>query len=143
MLLAAANPLNASEFIFPALEIFHITGFAMLVGTTAVVDFRLLGAGILSGETPAELARDLLPWNLVGLLFVLFSGPFMFLTDPDMYYLNHSFQAKMALFAAVLLFQYTIRGRLVKAGTAGKLVACVSLALWLSVIAAGVFIAFE
>ena len=46
MFLATANPLNASEFIFPTLEVIHIAGFAVLVGTIAMVDFRLLGLGL-------------------------------------------------------------------------------------------------
>ena len=37
------NPLNNNEWSFPLLEIFHILGFALSIGTVAVVDLRLLG----------------------------------------------------------------------------------------------------
>src|SRR5215471_7592427 len=90
----AANPLNASELIFPTLEVIHIAGFAVLVGTIAIVDFRLLGLGLLR-QKAAEVARDLGPWTLIGLTMVLLSGPLMFSSDPDMYYLNRAFQVKM------------------------------------------------
>jgi hypothetical protein len=62
-----------------------------------------------------------------------------------MYYLNLSFQIKMVLLTLALIFHYTIRRKLLRGELASKLnplVACVSLALWTSVIFAGIFIAF-
>src|SRR5215472_2589513 len=144
MILAEANPLNASEFIFPTLEVFHIVGFAMCVGTIALVDFRLLGVGMNHQKT-AEVAQDVAPWTLVGLALILLSGPLMFSSDPDMYYLNPSFQVKMVCFAAALLFNYTVHRRVALKGehTAGaRWVGGISLALWASVIFGGIFIAF-
>src|SRR5580698_5201688 len=91
MLIEFTNPLNESELSFPVLECFHILGFIMLVGTTAVVDFRLLGVG-MRRQTVADLAKNLAPWTLIGLVLVLLSGPLLFSSDPDMYYLNRAFQ---------------------------------------------------
>ena len=144
MILAEANPLNDSALIFPVLECFHIVGFAICVGTIGVVDLRLLGIGMNRQKT-AELARDTSPWTLVGLAFILLSGPLMFSSDPDMYYLNPSFQIKMVCFALALLFNYTIHRRVALQGGSGglgKLVGAVSLLLWASVIFGGIFIAF-
>lgn len=144
MILAETNPLNASELIFPTLEVFHIVGFAMCVGTIAMVDFRLLGVG-MNRQKVAEVAQDVAPWTLVGLALILLSGPLMFSSDPDMYYLNPAFQVKMVCFAAALLFNYTIRRRVALGGETGgmaKLVAVISLLLWISVIFGGIFIAF-
>ncbi|PWT97319.1 MAG: hypothetical protein C5B51_31590 [Terriglobia bacterium] len=144
MFLAEANPLNASELIFPTLECIHIAGFAILVGTIAIVDFRLLGVGMRQ-QTSAELARDLGPWTLFGLVLMLFSGPLMFSSDPDMYYLNRSFQIKMALLLVAIIFNYTIHRRVALKGASppkSKLVACVSMLLWVGVIFGGIFIAF-
>src|SRR5271168_1210993 len=87
---APSNPLNDATWLFPALECWHILGFALSVGTIAIVDFRLLGIGMLR-QTSQELAQDLAPWTLFGIASMLLSGPLMFATDPDMYYLNHSF----------------------------------------------------
>jgi hypothetical protein len=144
MLLAEANPLNASELIFPALECFHIAGFAFSIGTIAIVDFRLLGLG-MKRQTAAEVAQDLAPWTLFGLAMMLLSGPAMFLTDPDMYYLNRSFQIKMVLLLLAIVFNYTIHRKTIASGASAlqsKLVASVSLALWVGVIAGGLFIGF-
>jgi len=139
-----ANPLNSSALIFPVLECIHIAGFAVLVGTIAIVDFRLLGVGMRRQAT-SEVARDLSPWTLLGLVLVLFSGPLLFSSDPDMYYLNYAFQAKMVLLLLAIIFQYTIHRRVAlsdQSGAGGKAVACISLALWASVIFGGIFIAF-
>lgn len=142
--MAAVNPLNASELVFPALECIHIVGFAVLVGTIAVVDFRLLGLW-MRRQTATELAQDLAPLTMIGLAIVLVSGPLLFSSDPDMYYLNGSFQFKMACLLAAIVFNYTIHRKTVRADATPlrrRLVACVSLALWTLVVAGGSFIGF-
>jgi len=144
MLIAFDNPLNENALVFPILECFHILGFAVTVGTIALVDFRLLGFG-LRRQNVAELAKALAPWTLFGLVTVLLSGPMLFSSDPDMYYLNLSFQIKMVLLLVAIVFHYTVRRKLLRgelSSPLSKLVACVSLALWTSVIFAGIFIAF-
>lgn len=144
MFIAEANPLNDSALIFPMLECLHIFGFAVCVGTIAMVDLRLLGVA-MNRQKPPEIARDLAPWTLAGLALILVSGPLMFSSDPDMYYLNPSFHVKMVCFAAALLFNYTIHRKVALAGGAegaARLVGGVSLALWASVIFGGIFIAF-
>jgi uncharacterized protein DUF6644 len=144
MLIAFENPLNESPLVFPILECFHILGFAMTMGTIALVDFRLLGFGLLR-QNAADLAKALAPWTLFGLVTVLLSGPLLFSSDPDMYYLNRSFQIKMVLLVLAIVFHYTIRRKLLRGELSrglNGLVACISLALWTSVIFGGIFIAF-
>ncbi len=148
MIIEFSNPLNDSPYSFPVLECFHILGFIMLVGTTAVVDFRLLGVG-MRHQTVADLAKNLAPWTLAGLVLVLLSGPLLFSSDPDMYYLNRAFQIKMVCLVLALVFNYTVHRKATGAaagssggGGGGKLIACASLVLWASVIAGGMFIGF-
>jgi hypothetical protein len=139
-----ADALNGSELIFPALEMFHILGFAMLIGSIAIVDFRLLGVGLTRRE-PAELSKSLFPWTLLGLVFIFFSGPLMYSTDPDMYYLNWSFLIKMACLLTALVFHFSIHRKIVNQGASAgsaKAVACTSLTLWASVVFGGIFIGF-
>ena len=106
------NPLSTSPSLFPILECFHIAGFALSIGMTALVDFRLLGFG-LQKPTPAEIARSFDWWMLCGLIIALFSGLLIFSTDPDMYYLNWSFLIKMACLVLAISFNYTIHRRAV------------------------------
>ena len=138
------NPLNSSEFAFPVLECLHIIGFTVSVGTIAIVDFRLLGVGMLH-QKAADLNRDLWLWTLAGLVVVIFTGLLLYSSDPDMYYLNVAFLFKMACLLAAIIFHYTIHRKVVSSDASGaysKLVACLSLALWASVIFGGIFIGF-
>ena len=138
------NPLNASELAFPVLECIHIIGFAISVGTIAIVDFRLLGLG-MRHQKAADLNKDLWLWTLAGLVVVVFSGLLLYSSDPDMYYLNVAFLFKMACLLAAIIFHYTVRRGVVSSDAPkayGKLIACVSLALWASVIFGGIFIGF-
>lgn len=144
MLIAFENPLNENALAFPILECFHILGFAITVGTIALVDFRLLGFGMMR-QNAGALAKSFAPWTLFGLVLVLLSGPMLFSSDPDMYYLNLSFQIKMVLLVAALIFHYTIRRKLLLGRLSAdwnKPVACISLALWVGMIFGGIFIAF-
>jgi len=137
------NPLSTSPATFPILECIHIAGFALSIGMTALVDFRVLGFG-LEKQTPARIARAFDGWMLAGLIVALFSGLLLFSTDPDMYYLNWSFLLKMACLLLAIAFNYTIHRRALASHLsprAARLVACISLVLWVSVIFGGIFIA--
>jgi hypothetical protein len=138
------NPLNSSELAFPVLECFHIVGFALSIGTIAIVDFSLLGIG-MRRQTPSQLAKDTWLWTLCGLVLMLFSGLLLFSSDPDMYYLNWPFLIKMVFFVSAVVFHYTVHRKALASDSPppnGKLVACVSLALWSGVIFGGIFIGF-
>ena len=148
MLLLASNPigdaLNSSDLIFPILECFHITGFALSIGTIAILDLRLLDLG-MRHQTPAKLAADFAPWTLAGLGVMLISGPMIFLSDPYMYAHNSSFQFKMACLLVAILFNYTIHRKAAMSDTSTvftKFVGALSLLLWVGVVAGGLFIAF-
>jgi len=113
------------------------------LGTIALVDFRLLGFGLR--QNAGDLAKAVAPWTLFGLIMVLVSGPLLFSSDPDMYYLNFSFQIKMVLLVLALVFHYTIRRKLLRGELSpdlSKPVACISLLLWSGIIFAGILIAF-
>ena len=137
------NPLNSSPLVFPVLECFHIVGFALSVGTIAIVDFRLLGFG-MRRETPSQLLKDTFLWTLGGLTLMVFSGLMLFSSDPDMYYLNIAFDLKMFFLVVAIIFNYTIHRKVARSDPpgGGKLVACVSLVLWACVVFGGIFIGF-
>ncbi len=141
---AIAKAMNGPEWAFPIVQSFHFFGFALLIGTIAIVDLRLLGGG-MRRQTPAGLATNLKPWTLTGLAFMLTTGPAMFATDPRMYYFNPSFRFKIACLLLAIVYHFTIHRWVVKPEVApfiGKLGAVVSLALWIAVLAGGRMIAF-
>ena len=140
----STNPLNNNEWAFPLMEIIHITGFAFAFGTITIVDLRMLGL-TLPKQTPAQLLQDMAPWTLIGIAVMLMSGPIIFSSDPFMYLANGAFQFKMAALAAAIIYNYTIHRKAAMSNAetgAAKLVAVVSLTLWVSVVFAGLFIAF-
>ena len=140
----STNPLNNNGWSFPLLEIIHIASFAVAIGTIAIVDLRLLGVG-MRRSTSAQLLKDTTPWTLIGLAIVLMSGPMIFSSDPNMYLANPGFRFKMWALLLAIVYNYTIHRKVAASNPSavvGKLVGGVSLALWVSVVFGGLFIAF-
>jgi hypothetical protein len=138
------NPLNEARLTVPVLGCFHLLGFILFVGTTAVVDFRLLGLGMRPQEV-ADLAKILKPWSLSGLAMVLLSGPLLFTADPEMFYQSRPFQVKMICLVLAIAFHSTVHRKAISAaasGAGGRIIGCASLALWTGVIAGGIFMGF-
>ena len=142
---AIADALNSSEWVFPIAECFHIAAFAWSIGLIALVDFRLMGVG-MKREAASEIARATAPWTLLGLAVVLLSGPILFLSDTRMYLHNPSFRFKIGALVIAIIFNYTIHRKVALSDTSSAgvkvLVGVVSLALWVSVVFGGLFIAF-
>ena len=140
----STNPLNNNEWAFPLTEIIHIAGFALSIGTIAIVDLRLLGMG-MRRQSAAQLLKDTAPWTLGGLAIMLTTGPVIFSSDPLMYLANGGFRFKMGALLIAILYNYTIHRKVAKSnpeGALGVVVGGVSLLLWVSVVFAGLFIAF-
>jgi hypothetical protein len=141
---AATNPLNNNEWSFPLLEIIHIVGFALAIGTIFMEDLRLIGMG-MRRQPVSQLYKDLAPWTLGGFVAVLMSGPLIWSSDPNMYLNNGAFRFKMGALVIALLYQYTVHRKVALSDPSpvvGALVGVVSVGLWVSVIAGGLFIAF-
>jgi hypothetical protein len=136
--------MNSAEWVFPVVQSLHFVGFAMSIGTIAMVDYRLLGFG--KGHAgAAELSRGLAPWTLAGIAVMLITGPLMFSTDAVGYPNNPAFQFKMACLTLALLFHFTLHRRAVRPNAPpllAKFAAATSLVLWSAVVAGGRMIAF-
>ena len=137
--------LNSAEWIFPTCEIFHIVGFGIAIGTIAVVDLSLLGLGFKQ-KAATRLRKDTALWTLTALVVVLTAGFVLFLTSPLHYLYNSAFQLKMTTLFLAIIFNYTVHRKVASSEIvspgAGILVGAASLALWLTVVASGLFIAF-
>jgi hypothetical protein len=136
--------MNSYEWVFPAVQSLHFIGFAMSIGTIAIVDLRLLGLG-MRRQAAAELAADLEPWTRAGIAIMLITGPLMFSTDAVTYHYNPSFQFKMVCLMLALLFHFTLHRRAAQPDAspiAAKLAGATSLLLWTAVVAGGRMIAF-
>ena len=137
-------------WLYPAVEIVHIMGFVVLVGSIVVLDLRLLGLSrSLSART---LSRHVLPWTFGALLFIVPSGLLMFMAHATDLVANRAFQVKLALIllAGVNAAAYhagTSRthaqwDRDVMPPARVRAHAAVSLAIWGSVITCGRLLAY-
>jgi hypothetical protein len=147
---ALATAMRQELWLYPSVEIVHIWGFVMLVGSIAMLDLRLLG---LSSRVPVrELARHLLPWTLGALVLIVPTGLLMFIAHVSDFIANPAFVLKISLiFAAginAVIFHLgayrTVDDWNVGAPTpaSARLHAALSLMIWLGVIACGRLLAY-
>jgi hypothetical protein len=142
---AIADALNNTEWAFPLAECVHIGGFAVGIGSIALVDFRMLNLG-LRHETAARILRYTEPWTLIALVFVVFSGLALFSSQTNIYLVNPIFPLKMYVLLAALIFNFTVHRKVATMENPppvlSRVVAIVSLLLWVSVVFGGIFVGF-
>jgi uncharacterized membrane protein len=138
-------------YTFPVLESIHVVGLALVFGTIAILDLRLLG--VASTHRPvSRVIADLLKWTWAAFAITALTGGLMFSTNALVYFHNTWFRAKMILLllAAVnmLAFELTARRSITQwdaspsTPRAAKIVATASLLIWVGVIVAGRVIGF-
>lgn len=133
--------MNGNEWAFPFVETLHMLAIVLLVGTVALVDFRLIGWR-LKRIPVSELASMLAPWTLAGFIGVLITGPLILSTDPDRYLENFAFRFKMSCLALIILLDFVLLRRVRSRNSASgmglqRLAGAVSLVLWTGVLAGG------
>ncbi len=140
-----------SSTIFPWLEVVHVVGIAAMLGSILIVDLRL--TGLAARDYPAAgLTRTLLPVTWAGFLIALSSGLLMFSSQPQMYWDNWYFRAKMCLLLLgginMLAFHLLTRramsrwDRSASLPLAARVAGSLSLAIWVLAVAAGRWIGF-
>ena len=86
-------PLKDS-WLFPAIQSIHLTGIALLVGSTVILALRLLGVA-LDRHTVAEVTHRFAPWSRGGFVILLITGPVLFVSNVPRYTHNPAFIFKM------------------------------------------------
>ena len=136
-----------SLWLFPVIEAVHLLALSVLGGAVLIVDLRLLGLG-LKHRTPEELWREAKPWMIGALAGLIATGIPLFLSEALKCYYNDAFWVKMTTLPIAILFAFTIRARAIPESvrnTARRqaLVGALSIALWVTVAAAGRWIGFS
>lgn len=126
---------------YPIVEILHMCAIVVVVGSAALVDFRLIGWRLRSMPV-AELASELAPWTKAGILGILLTGPLLFVTDPDRYVGNYYFRLKMTCLLLTILFDaFVVRRMRSPRSAAGlweqRFAGGISLLLWVGVVTGG------
>jgi len=134
--------LARSSWAYPALEVLHIVGIALLLGSLVVVERRVWGAA--PALPLAALARLALPVTLAGFLLVAVSGLLMFAANPNDMLANRAFLLKLGLvsLAGLNAACFHARGSLARADGLARALTVLSLGLWLGAIICGRWIAY-
>ncbi|OYU99545.1 MAG: hypothetical protein CFE45_12560 [Burkholderiales bacterium PBB5] len=127
---------------YPALEVLHIVGIALLLGSLVLLDLRVWG---LAPELPLRpLARLSVSVTLVGFGLLACSGLLMFSAQPAELLANRAFVVKMGLvqLAGMNAAWFHGRGSLARCDGLARLQTVLSLGLWLGAIIGGRWIAY-
>lgn len=139
-----------SAIAYPLANTLHLLGLVMLVGGIGVVDLRV--AGLFPRLPVKPLADALTPIAVAGLLLMAASGAVMFAADAVSLAGSPTFRWKLGLLAAALVnaiaFRSMFNGRIaswdrVSIPGSARIMALVSIALWLLVGMQGRLIAYS
>ncbi len=135
--------LGSHPWAYPALEVVHILGIALLIGNLVLLELRVFGNG--ANLPIKDLARLGLGIVAVGFCMAAASGLMMFATQPAELLANRAFTIKMLLLtcAACNAAWFHGRGSLDRLDTVAKLQMVVSMLLWVAVVVCGRFIAYQ
>jgi hypothetical protein len=137
-----------SNWLFPVIESVHLLGLALLGGAILLVDLRLLGLG-LTARPVSELAGEARRWMLTGLGVMIVTGIPLFLSEPIKLYYSTAFWIKISTLPIAIVFALTVRDRVTMGepvrhtARRQQLVGALSIALWITVAAAGRWIGFS
>jgi hypothetical protein len=142
--------IRQSTWLYPALEIVHIIGIVLLVGSAFLFDIRMLG---FSKNIPiSALERHLLTWSMRAVILVIPSGILLFITNATVLGYNPVFYTKLIvifiaainawIFHKVILKTVPAWNTGVPAPASAKITALVSIIAWITVIACGRLLAY-
>jgi hypothetical protein len=142
---AAHNPLAwiaTHAWAYPLLEVVHIVGIALLLGSLVLFELRVWGLGAALPLQP--LAKLALPVTLAGFALAAVSGSLMFASQPGDLIANRAFVVKLSLVLAAGLnaAAFHARGGLARLDRTARIQTLLSLGLWLAVIFCGRWIAY-
>lgn len=134
---------------WPFAESVHFIGLCLLLSAVMVFDLRLLG---MARRIPIAALHRLIPIGLIGFAMNAITGSMFLMTEPDQYIYNPSFHFKLLFLACAGLNAmsfYLIPWRRVEAPSPGaqaprsaRIIAVVSLSMWVGVIIAGRLLTF-
>ncbi len=136
----------------PIAQTFHIAGICVVVGSIVLINLKFLGIAV-PGQNLSEMIERLMPWMWWALLVNAVSGLLFVVARPIRYFYNPVFGYKFTFLVPAVILAFLVY-RLSKREstfwensptrrTAGRVIATISLALWVGVILAGRWIAYS
>ena len=136
----------------PIAQALHILGIAVVMGSIVMVDLKFLGLAVPS-QNVSEMIRRLMPWIWWALPLNAVTGLLFVVARPFRYFFNPVFGIKFSLLVPAVVLAFVVY-RLSKreAGyweltsvrrVSARVIAAVSLVLWIGVVLAGRWIAYS
>lgn len=149
---AIATVIRENELLFPWVEAFHVLAIALVVGSIAIVDLRLLGLASLD-RALNRLTADVLPCTWAAFGVAVISGALLFSSNATGYAHNSQFQVKFVFLALaginMAIFHLFVSRDIERWGTAlhatplrAKVAGAASLLFWIVVVACGRWVGF-
>lgn len=135
--------LRSHAWAYPALEVVHIAGIALLLGNLVLLELRVFGRG--AALPVRDLARLSLSLALAGFGLAAASGLLMFASQPGELLANRAFTLKMLLLMAAgcNAAWFHGRGSLDRLDGLARAQMLLSTLIWLGVIVCGRWIAYR
>ncbi len=143
--------IREGDYSFPIIECFHVLALALVFGSIAAVDLRLIGVSARNVPV-SKLASNVLPVTWTAFAVAVVTGALMFIATPNRYIINFSFQMKLILLALAGLnmaaFHLTTWKRVnawdlqMPPPLAARLAGGLSLLIWIAIIFFGRWIGF-
>ena len=141
--------ISQSAWMFPTIETVHVIAIALVVGSIAILDLRLLGLS-WTRRPVSEIADEILPWTWTAFTVAVLTGSLMFVSAASKYAVNPPFLIKMALMALAGLNMAVFhrvsfpRAALwdARPPAAARLAGALSLLFWIGIVACGRLIGF-
>ena len=128
--------LGSTGWMYSTVSVTHYLTMFWFIGSVAVVDLRVMGL-VARKRGLGELAEQLFPWAWIGFTFAVISGFLMFATDAGDWAPSRVFHWKLAfivtsaIVAGVVQWLAPRLSRQAEIPTWAKLVALLSLLLWI------------
>jgi hypothetical protein len=134
--------MGTTGWMYSTISVTHYVTMFWFIGSIAFVDLRVMGLAARDRNI-AELARELFPWAWIGFTLSSISGFLMFATAAGDWAPSKHFHIKLGFIAVSALFAIIVQksapkwSEAAETTSAAKLVALVSLLLWVATIVSG------
>jgi hypothetical protein len=148
---ALATAIREGTWQFPTIETLHVLSIVLVVGTIMIVDLRLINVASRR-RSVSELMNEVLPWTWGAFVSAVVTGGLLFSSAATKYFHSPVFEFKMlllliaginmAVFHLGAYRKVALWDRDVMTPTGARIAGCLSLTIWITVVALGRWIGF-
>lgn len=144
----ASQVISAVTWIIPTTQIIHIVCVTIVLVPMLMLDLRMMGV-MVTRQSISAVADRFIPPVWIALIILFLTGVVLTIGEPNRELLSNAFRLKMILVAIVAVITFFVQRRIKGDATfwesrpgLAKLVALISMTLWLAILTAGRMIAY-